>query len=408
MQRTIVSGRVVGRLSDAWRRCVGTGRFELALRRDYQDSLALVQREIGFRHIRGPRAAQRRRRRLPARTSTAGRARVRLRVHLRGPGDRRLPRPRDRSRSSSSASCPAALASGDQTVFWWRGNVTPPRSCAEWADLVRATVAHLVDRYGLDQVRSWPIEVWNEPNLKEFWAGRRPGRLPPPVRGDRLRGQGRRRRRSRSAARPSPPAPTTGWAPLRRVRHRARRARSTSSAGTPTPPARPSTCRSASHQTLAPAPRPAGAVRQRRASILAGTALAGLPRAHHRVQLVLPARQPDPRHGLPRRLPRAGASRPAATWSTPSPTGRSVTCSRRRACRRRSSTAASACSTHRQIKKPTFHLYAFMARMGEQVLARGADHLVTRDAATAGSRCWPGQPVDVTGRPGEPDRHECG
>lgn len=35
-----------GRLSDAWRHCVGTGRFELALRRDDQDSLALVRREI--------------------------------------------------------------------------------------------------------------------------------------------------------------------------------------------------------------------------------------------------------------------------------------------------------------------------------------------------------------------------
>ena len=42
-----------GRLPDAWRACVGTGRFELALRRDYQDSLAVIQRDIGFRHIRG-------------------------------------------------------------------------------------------------------------------------------------------------------------------------------------------------------------------------------------------------------------------------------------------------------------------------------------------------------------------
>ena len=37
---------------NAWRQCVGAGRFELALRRDYQESLALLQREIGFRHIR--------------------------------------------------------------------------------------------------------------------------------------------------------------------------------------------------------------------------------------------------------------------------------------------------------------------------------------------------------------------
>jgi xylan 1,4-beta-xylosidase len=35
--------------------------------------------------------------------------------------------------------------------------------------------------------------------------------------------------------------------------------------------------------------------------------------------------------------------------------------------------------THRQIKKPAFHLYAFMARLGQQILARGDDHLVTRD-----------------------------
>ncbi|MET7710670.1 hypothetical protein [Micromonospora sp. NPDC005413] len=34
--------------------------------------------------------------------------------------------------------------------------------------------------------------------------------------------------------------------------------------------------------------------------------------------------------------------------------------------------------THRQIKKPTYHLYAFMARLGDEVLARGDDHLVTR------------------------------
>ncbi|MFB7758548.1 xylan 1,4-beta-xylosidase, partial [Streptomyces sp. NPDC056121] len=34
--------------------------------------------------------------------------------------------------------------------------------------------------------------------------------------------------------------------------------------------------------------------------------------------------------------------------------------------------------THRQVRKPTYHLYAFMARMGRDVLARGDDHLVTR------------------------------
>ncbi|WP_211369751.1 GH39 family glycosyl hydrolase [Nonomuraea turkmeniaca] len=51
--RIVVPERSSGRLAEAWRFCVGTGRFELALRRDHQEPLALVQREIGFRHIRG-------------------------------------------------------------------------------------------------------------------------------------------------------------------------------------------------------------------------------------------------------------------------------------------------------------------------------------------------------------------
>jgi xylan 1,4-beta-xylosidase len=52
--------------------------------------------------------------------------------------------------------------------------------------------------------------------------------------------------------------------------------------------------------------------------------------------------------------------------------------------------------THRQIKKPTYHLYAFMARMADQVLARGEDHLVTR-AADGRVTVLAWTPVDVTG-----------
>jgi xylan 1,4-beta-xylosidase len=53
--------------------------------------------------------------------------------------------------------------------------------------------------------------------------------------------------------------------------------------------------------------------------------------------------------------------------------------------------------THRQVRKPTFHLYAFLARMGDHVLARGDDHLVTRDdTGRVTVLAW--APVDVTGR----------
>lgn len=66
---------------------------------------------------------------------------------------------------------PSALASGSRTVFHYAGNITPPVCYDEWADLVAALTAHLIQRYGAEEVRKWFFEVWNEPNLDMFWAG---------------------------------------------------------------------------------------------------------------------------------------------------------------------------------------------------------------------------------------------
>jgi xylan 1,4-beta-xylosidase len=65
---------------------------------------------------------------------------------------------------------PRDLASGHKTVFWWNGNITPPRDFGKWADFIEAFAQHLTDRYGKDEVRQWYFEVWNEPNLKDFWS----------------------------------------------------------------------------------------------------------------------------------------------------------------------------------------------------------------------------------------------
>ena len=66
---------------------------------------------------------------------------------------------------------PTTLASGDTTVFHYRANVTPPKDYHQWAKLIRKLVAHWVERYGVEEVRTWFFEVWNEPNLKAFWTG---------------------------------------------------------------------------------------------------------------------------------------------------------------------------------------------------------------------------------------------
>jgi xylan 1,4-beta-xylosidase len=65
---------------------------------------------------------------------------------------------------------PNALASGERTIFWYKGNTTPPKEIKDWGVLVGALAKHCVDRYGLEEVRQWKFEVWNEPNIV-FWTG---------------------------------------------------------------------------------------------------------------------------------------------------------------------------------------------------------------------------------------------
>jgi xylan 1,4-beta-xylosidase len=64
---------------------------------------------------------------------------------------------------------PHDLISGSQEVFWWKGNVTPPKDMGKWSALVEAFTRHLQARYGDQEVGKWFFEVWNEPNYIGFW-----------------------------------------------------------------------------------------------------------------------------------------------------------------------------------------------------------------------------------------------
>lgn len=65
---------------------------------------------------------------------------------------------------------PKALASGQDTMFWYKMNVTPPKSYQQWGHLIDAFGRHLIHRYGIEEIRQWYFEVWNEPNLENFWT----------------------------------------------------------------------------------------------------------------------------------------------------------------------------------------------------------------------------------------------
>ncbi|HEY3624725.1 MAG TPA: beta-xylosidase [Terracidiphilus sp.] len=44
----------------------------------------------------------------------------------------------------------------------------PPKDYKKWEELVRVLTAHLVERYGKDEVLNWYFEVWNEPDI-DYW-----------------------------------------------------------------------------------------------------------------------------------------------------------------------------------------------------------------------------------------------
>jgi xylan 1,4-beta-xylosidase len=53
-------------------------------------------------------------------------------------------------------------------AFGW---AYPPADFRKWAALVEALVSHCVARYGRAEAASWYWELWNEPDLSDYWKG---------------------------------------------------------------------------------------------------------------------------------------------------------------------------------------------------------------------------------------------
>lgn len=146
---------------------VGAGRAAEGLRADWQRDLALVRRECGFEYVRFHGLLQDE---LGVYTEDRQGRPVYNFQYIDAVYDALLNagvRP-----FVEFGFMPQRLASGEQSIFWWKGNITPPRDYAKWEGLVRALVRHWTERYGQAEVRRWYFEVWNEPNLKNlFWSG---------------------------------------------------------------------------------------------------------------------------------------------------------------------------------------------------------------------------------------------
>ncbi|MBD3391519.1 MAG: xylan 1,4-beta-xylosidase [Chitinivibrionales bacterium] len=170
----VSADKAIGSFPDNWRQCVGTGHMGLALQEEYQNALALVQNEIGFNYIRGHGL-------LSDSVGIYRKNHWSQKDEYVGPGPGLNFTYVDRIFDSLLGKgirpfvelgfMPGDLASGTQTQFYWKANVTPPKDYGEWRRLITGLVSHFVDRYGREEVLLWPFEVWNEPDIPGFWAG---------------------------------------------------------------------------------------------------------------------------------------------------------------------------------------------------------------------------------------------
>ena len=148
-----------------WEHTIGSGHAPLALRADWQQQLRECHEQLGFRHTRFHGL-------LSDEMGTLMDERDQLRYSffnadqicdfLLSIGMKPF---------VELSFMPMAISTGSKTVFHYGANVTPAKDYAQWAKLIGKLATHWVERYGIDEVKSWFFEVWNEPNLDAFWTG---------------------------------------------------------------------------------------------------------------------------------------------------------------------------------------------------------------------------------------------
>src|ERR1035438_4775611 len=129
--------KVRGPFSTVWKECIGAGRANEGLRADWQQQLAGVQQEIGFRYIRmhGLLHDDMGVYKEDAKGNPIYNWQYvdKLYDYLLSVGLKPF---------VELAFMPHDLASADKTVFWWRGNITPPKSYDKWGALIASMVRH--------------------------------------------------------------------------------------------------------------------------------------------------------------------------------------------------------------------------------------------------------------------------
>ena len=145
-----------------WEHTVGSGHATLALRADWQAQMRRAHDELGFRHVRfhgllcddmGTLIDQ------DDKPLYSFFNADQIFDFLLSIGMRPF---------VELSFMPTMLSSSGQIIFHYRANVSAPKDYDQWSTLITKLVGHWIERYGVEEVRQWFFEVWNEPNLDAF------------------------------------------------------------------------------------------------------------------------------------------------------------------------------------------------------------------------------------------------
>ena len=145
-----------------WIKCVGGGHAALGLRKDYQDHLKKVRDELGVEYIRfhGLLCEDMQVVRMPFYRSIPGYIGREFKKRL-SYSFYHIDQLFDFILSIGMKPIveigfmPEILASGKKTVFYYNGNITPPKNYTEWNKLIHALIEHWADRYGIEELKAW-------------------------------------------------------------------------------------------------------------------------------------------------------------------------------------------------------------------------------------------------------------
>ncbi len=158
-----------------WEGLANVDQFRWFVRGDMQEQLALAHRELKIKHVRAVGMLDD-----EMRVLTADPEKWREKEHgytVDNPNWQNvtyvIERLLDMGICPMITTCftPGVLADGVSTVFETKGRVNLPKDWDAWRTLIKNLVTHLIEHFGLETVREFYFEVWNEPNLFNFFNG---------------------------------------------------------------------------------------------------------------------------------------------------------------------------------------------------------------------------------------------